>query len=61
MIYSQGVLLNFLVYYKIIKDIFGSDVGDANLASMLQVRKILPRVHSAFIHCLRFSLSFRTF
>lgn len=61
MIYSQGVLLNFLVYYKIIKDIFGSDVGDANLASMLQVRKIFPHVRSAFIHCLRFSLSFRTF
>lgn len=61
MIYSQGVLLNFLVYYKIIKDIFGPDVGDANLASMLQVRIILPGVYSPFIHCLRFSLSFRTF
>lgn len=34
---SQGVLLNALVYYGLIKDIFGSDVGDANLASMLQV------------------------
>lgn len=61
MIYSQGVLLNFLVYYKIIKDIFGSDVGDANLASMLQVRKVLPRVHSTFIHCLWFSFCFQNF
>lgn len=34
---SQGVLLNVLVYYNIIKDIFGSDVGDTNLASLLQV------------------------
>ncbi|KAL7741900.1 hypothetical protein ACLKA6_012114 [Drosophila palustris] len=34
--FFQGVLLNALVYYGIIKDIFGSDVGDANLASMLQ-------------------------
>ncbi|XP_034668896.1 transmembrane protein 184C-like isoform X1 [Drosophila subobscura] len=34
--FFQGVLLNVLVYYGIIKDIFGSDVGDTNLASMLQ-------------------------
>ncbi|KAH8410258.1 hypothetical protein KR009_010228 [Drosophila setifemur] len=34
--FFQGVLLNVLVYYKIIKDIFGSDVGDTNLASLLQ-------------------------
>ncbi|KAH8394304.1 hypothetical protein KR215_007467 [Drosophila sulfurigaster] len=34
--FFQGVLLNVLVYYGLIKDIFGSDVGDANLASMLQ-------------------------
>lgn len=46
---SQGVLLNFLVYFKIITDIFGADVGDAKLASMLQVRKLSPRVHSASI------------
>lgn len=40
---SQGVLLNFLVYFKIITDIFGADVGDAKLASMLQVREVLAR------------------
>ncbi|XP_073824329.1 transmembrane protein 184C isoform X3 [Musca autumnalis] len=36
--FFQGVLLNILVYYNFIKDIFGStDLGDdANLASMLQ-------------------------
>ncbi|XP_001963021.3 transmembrane protein 184C isoform X2 [Drosophila ananassae] len=34
--FFQGVLLNVLVYYNIIKDIFGSDVGDTNLASLLQ-------------------------
>ncbi|ALC39132.1 CG5850 [Drosophila busckii] len=34
--FFQGVLLNAMVYYGLIKDIFGSDVGDANLASMLQ-------------------------
>lgn len=52
---SQGVLLNFLVYFKIITDIFGADVGDAKLASMLQVREVLARstVHSFIV---RFSL-----
>ncbi|XP_013109857.1 transmembrane protein 184C isoform X1 [Stomoxys calcitrans] len=36
--FFQGVLLNVLVYYKFIKDIFGAtDLGDdANLASLLQ-------------------------
>ncbi|EDW03122.1 GH10663 [Drosophila grimshawi] len=33
--FFQGVLLNVLVYYKIIEHIFG-DVGDDNLASVLQ-------------------------
>lgn len=52
---SQGVLLNFLVYFKIITDIFGADVGDAKLASMLQVREVLAR-STVYPFNVRFSL-----
>ncbi|XP_068151450.1 transmembrane protein 184C [Drosophila tropicalis] len=34
--FFQGVILNMLVYYGIIKDIFGSEVVNADLASILQ-------------------------
>lgn len=44
LVYSQSVVIDFLVYYKFINNIFGStDTDEAYLSIKLQVSKILPK------------------